>query len=81
MYIDVDENITEMQAGPSLEIDGPPIIEKKTKTFLLIFAHWLLIFVVVVHMSALYPDPEIWVPIESTYGQQDPERIKNNIWF
>ena len=28
MYIDVDENITEMQDRPSLEMYGPPIIAK-----------------------------------------------------
>ena len=28
MYIDVDENITEMQDKPSLEIYGPPRIAK-----------------------------------------------------
>ena len=28
MYIDVEDNIAEMQDGPSLEIDGPPRIAK-----------------------------------------------------
>ena len=28
--------------------------------------NWLLIFVLVVHVSALCPDPESLVPIEST---------------
>ena len=38
MYIDVDDTITEMQDGPSLEIDGPPIIANKN-TLLHIVAH------------------------------------------
>ena len=38
MYIDVDVNITEIQDGPSLEIDGPPIIVR-TNTLLHIVAH------------------------------------------
>ena len=57
MYIDVDDNITEVQDGPSLEIDGPPIIANKN----IFFAHcgpfmknWLLIFVLV-HVSVLCP--------------------------
>ena len=70
MYIDVDENITEMQDGPSLAIDGPPIIATKIH-FCTLRPIWLLIllvviFVLVVHVSALYPDPESLVPIEST---------------
>ena len=46
MYIYVDDNITEMQDGPSLEI-----YEKLVVNF---------------YVSALCPDPESLVPIEST---------------
>ena len=49
IYIYVDDNITKMQDGPSLET----------------YENWLLIFVLV-HVSALCPDPESLVPIEST---------------
>ena len=57
MYIDVDENITALQAGPSLDI-GPPIIH--CCTLWPFMKNWLLILILVVHILLCVPTLKVW---------------------